>query len=116
MKFSIHPFVIDSKYAGELRNKIGLYQAETRTRKSVFLTMITTFGLQPNSHSTGLVQNDLTMEVLSTSPKPFAPLCENPLPGRQDLPRPESGFAQRIAKSGSSFWGFNFSQQPGLSG
>jgi hypothetical protein len=64
MKFSINPFVIDPKYAEELRNKIGTFRTETRTRKSVFLTMITTFGLQANSYSTGLVQNSITMDSL----------------------------------------------------
>lgn len=64
MKYSINPFIIDKKYAEELRKKIGVFKDETKTRKSVFLTMITTFGLQANIYSAGLVQNDLTMEVL----------------------------------------------------
>ncbi len=64
MKFSINPFVIDKKYADELRNKIGVFRSETKTRKSVFLTMITTFGIAPNSNSLGLVQNDINMEAL----------------------------------------------------
>ena len=64
MKFSINPFVIDSKYAEELRNKVGTFRTETKTRKSVFITLITTFGLQPNSYSTGLVQNDIQMDAL----------------------------------------------------
>lgn len=64
MKFSINPFVIDSKYAEELRNKLGTFRTETKTRKSVFITMISTFGLQPNNYSTGLVQNDIKMDAL----------------------------------------------------
>ena len=64
MKFSINKFVIDAKYVEELRNKIGVFKTETKTRNSVFLTMITTYGLQSNIHSVGLVQNDLTMEDL----------------------------------------------------
>ncbi len=64
MKFSINSFVIDTKYAEELRNKIGVFRAETRTRKSLFLTMITTYGLQQNSNSIGLVQNEIRMEAL----------------------------------------------------
>lgn len=39
-------------------------------RKSVFLTLITTFGLKTNSYSAGLVQNDLRMDVLFTDMKP----------------------------------------------
>jgi len=64
MKYSINPFSIDKRYAEELRNKMGVFRQETNTRKSVFLTMITTFRLKANSYSTGLVQNDLRMDVL----------------------------------------------------
>ncbi|KAA2245854.1 ATPase [Chitinophaga agrisoli] len=64
VKFSINSFTIDKKYADELRRKIGVFREETQTRKSVFLTMITTFGLTNNQYSTSLVQNALTMDVL----------------------------------------------------
>lgn len=64
MKFSINNFKIDKKYAEELRNKIGVFKEETKTRKAIFLTMITTFGLNKNDYSSSLVQNDLTMDVL----------------------------------------------------
>lgn len=64
MEYSINPFTINKKYAQVLRNKIGVFKQETATRKSVFMTMITTFGLKTDSISAGLVQNDLTMDVL----------------------------------------------------
>jgi len=64
MKFSINDFSINKKYAEELRNKVGIFKEETKTRKAVFLTMITTFGLNKNSYSASLIQNDLTMDVL----------------------------------------------------
>jgi uncharacterized protein len=64
MKFSINTFEIDKRYAEELRTKIGVFKTVTKTQKAIFLTLITTFGLHPNSHSNGLVQNDLTMDVL----------------------------------------------------
>lgn len=64
MKFSIHPFIIDKKCASELQDKMGVFKTETGTRKSVFLRMITSFGLQKNNYSDALVQNDLTMDVL----------------------------------------------------
>lgn len=63
MKFSISPFIIDKKYDAELRNKVGAFKAETRTKKSVFLTMLTTYGLQNNSYA-GNVQNDIKMDIL----------------------------------------------------
>ncbi|RLD56143.1 MAG: ATPase [Bacteroidetes bacterium] len=64
IKFSINPYTITKKYASELRNKIGAFKIETGTRKSVFLTMITTYGVQPNIHSIGLIQNELQMDDL----------------------------------------------------
>jgi len=48
----------------ELREKISRFQEETGTRKSVFLAMVTTFGITPNEHSIGLVQNDLALDSL----------------------------------------------------
>jgi AAA+ ATPase superfamily predicted ATPase len=64
VKFSINPYSINKKYASELRNKIGAFKSETATRKSVFLTMITTYGIQQNIHSTGLVQGEVKMDDL----------------------------------------------------
>ncbi|OQX74091.1 MAG: hypothetical protein B6D61_11900 [Bacteroidetes bacterium 4484_249] len=40
------------------------FKLETGTRKSVFLTMITTYGVQQIIHSTGLIQNELQMDDL----------------------------------------------------
>jgi AAA+ ATPase superfamily predicted ATPase len=65
MKFSVDLFTINKKYDAELRNKLGTFKTETQTKKSVFLSMITTFGLQANAYS-GNVQNDLKMDVLFT--------------------------------------------------
>ncbi len=64
MKFSINSFEIDKRYSEELRNKIGVFKTATKTQKAIFLTLITTFGLHPNSRASGLVQNELTMDVL----------------------------------------------------
>ena len=64
MKFSINEFTINKKYAEELRNKVGIFKEETKTRKAIFITMITTFGLNKNSYSTSLIQKDLTMDIM----------------------------------------------------
>lgn len=47
-----------------MRDKISLFKEITGTRKAVFLTMLTTYGLARNGMEGGLVQNDLTMDVL----------------------------------------------------
>jgi len=64
VKFSVNSFSITKSYAENLRNKIGVFRAETKTKKSVFLTMITTYGVDRNKHSTSLVQNEVTMDAL----------------------------------------------------
>ncbi len=64
IKFSINPYTITKSYSENLRNKIGVFRTETKTRKAVFLTFITTYGLMKNKHSVGLVQNEITMDSL----------------------------------------------------
>ena len=64
VKFSVNSFSITKSYAENLRNKIGVFRAETKTKKSVFLTMITTYGVDKNKYSTSLVQNEVTMDAL----------------------------------------------------
>lgn len=64
MKFSLHPFTIDKAYAADLRRKIGVFKSVTATRKSIFLTFITTYGLTQNNYANSLVQQSLTMDVL----------------------------------------------------
>lgn len=68
MKFAIHPFVISRKYEEELIEKLIAFRAHTRTRKAVFLAMITTYGLQQKRTLSNLVQNDLRMDVLFRHP------------------------------------------------
>jgi uncharacterized protein len=61
MKFSINEFTINKKYEMELRNKIGTFRSETKTKKAVFLTLITTFGVKQNEYYGDLVQNEINM-------------------------------------------------------
>lgn len=63
MKFSVGAFTIDKKYDTELKNKVAAFRTEARTKKALFLTMITTYGLKINTYSVN-VQNDLKMDVL----------------------------------------------------
>lgn len=64
MKFSINDFVITKRYFDELRNKIAVFKEHTGTRNAIYLTFITTFGIQQNEYSLTLVQNSLTMDAL----------------------------------------------------
>jgi uncharacterized protein len=64
IKFSGNNFTIDKKYAEELRNKRWVFMERTQTKKSVFLTMLTTFGVKTNEHYLGVVQNQINMSAL----------------------------------------------------
>ncbi|MEM7658206.1 MAG: ATP-binding protein, partial [Bacteroidota bacterium] len=63
MKFSIHEFAIDKRYAATLRNKQGSFRQSTRTKKALFLTMITTYGVAQNQYA-GMIRNELDMNAL----------------------------------------------------
>ena len=64
MKFSKTAFTINKNYYNNLRNKITEFQQETKSKKNVFLTMITTYGINHNQYSAEIVENELTMESL----------------------------------------------------
>ncbi len=64
LKFSIDEFVISKAYSENLRNKILAFKRETKTKKSIFLTMITCYGITKNANFLELVQNDLEMDIL----------------------------------------------------
>ena len=63
MKFSTSTFLIDKKYDQTLRHKKALFQEETKTKKALHTTMITTYGLRENQYA-GNVVNDFHMEIL----------------------------------------------------
>ena len=64
MKFKRTAFNISKSYAEQLRNKILVFSEVSKTKKQIFLTMITSFGTLENKYSQELVDNDLTMDVL----------------------------------------------------
>lgn len=63
MKFGRDQFAIDPSYEDELRHKIDSFISVTGTRKTVILTMITTFGVRHNVHS-GIVQSEIILDDL----------------------------------------------------
>ena len=64
IKFYNTDYIFTKKYAQELRLKMSLFKALSKTKKQIFLTMITTFPIIPNQYSTGLVDQALTMNIL----------------------------------------------------
>ena len=63
MKFSQGEYELTEKYDLELRNKMGSFQAKTKTRKGVSLVMITSYGLKQNAWANG-INAQLTMDNL----------------------------------------------------
>jgi hypothetical protein len=57
-------FAIDKEYAEKLRSKISTFKTVTKTRKAVFLTMITTYGVEKNQYANQLMQNEVRMDDL----------------------------------------------------
>jgi hypothetical protein len=67
IKFANAEFVIDKRYAAQLDAKKQVFAAKTDTRKTLFLTMMTSFGVKKNEYFYNTIQRDLTMEVLFDS-------------------------------------------------
>lgn len=65
IKFSIDTFSIDSNYEKNLRNKVQLFVERTNMKKSIQLTLITTYGLKKNIHS-GIVHKSIILDNLFT--------------------------------------------------
>ncbi len=63
-KYSESIFTIDKKYAADLENKRAIFRQQTKTKKALFITMVTTFGLKSNEYASRLVQNSITMDAL----------------------------------------------------
>ena len=63
MKYSKDMFEITSSEEQKLTARLDTFRAETGTRKSVLLTLISTNGLKHNTHS-GIVQSEVTLDEL----------------------------------------------------
>ena len=63
MKYSNTEYTVGKKEDIALRNKRGAFQRETRTRKAVHLTLVTTYGLKPGMYSS-VFRSSVCMEDL----------------------------------------------------
>ena len=63
IKYAMNPFTISQKYAQQLQQKLASFISATKTKKAVWLVMLTTYGLNPNSYD-GDVVKSLTMDDL----------------------------------------------------
>jgi hypothetical protein len=63
MKYSENEFVIDKKQDENLRNKKAAFMRETKTRKAVHVTMVTTYGVKRNEYWEN-IQSEVIMDDL----------------------------------------------------
>ncbi len=64
IKFHQTSFTITKSYSEKLRAKMAVFKGVSKTKKQIFLTMITSFGMTENKYSQELIDNSLTMDVL----------------------------------------------------
>ena len=64
MKYSDKPFTIDKRFANDLVRKRSVFQRQTNTRRTLFLTMLSPDGLEPNEYATELIAAELDLESL----------------------------------------------------
>jgi hypothetical protein len=64
IKFYNTTWALDQDEASSLREKLATFKTVSRTNKQVFLTLISTFGIKPNSYSVGLVHRSFDLNIL----------------------------------------------------
>lgn len=64
MKFSEKEFVITKRDALNIKKKRSELSRSVASRKNMFITLITTFGVKENEHSRSVMTNQLLMDVL----------------------------------------------------
>jgi uncharacterized protein len=64
IKFYNTEFTLSESDAKALRNQMWVFKAKTKTKKHLMIVLLTTFGMEHNKHSLGLIENILTMDAL----------------------------------------------------
>ena len=64
MKFYNTEFTIDYEYSNSLIKKMNAFRLNTMTKKNLFMTFITTYGLTDNEYQKQIVQNELNLDDL----------------------------------------------------
>lgn len=64
IKFYNDEFSIDANYLKKLRKKESEYRSSTRSKKSIYTNIISTWGLTPNQYSQAIVAKNITMSYL----------------------------------------------------
>jgi uncharacterized protein len=63
-KFYSQPFQLTKAYAAQLQSKTHIFINSTKTKKNVFTTLVTTYGLVENTYSNSIITNQILVEEL----------------------------------------------------
>jgi AAA+ ATPase superfamily predicted ATPase len=64
IKFYDKKFSFSKATTQVIQNKIEVFMRETKTRKTIFPTLITSFGTEKNEYTTGFIQQEISLENL----------------------------------------------------
>jgi hypothetical protein len=64
LKFHNAEFEIKKEYAKQLSEKINIFKEKTKTKKNIFLTLLTANGAKKNEHYLSIVTNQIALEDL----------------------------------------------------
>jgi uncharacterized protein len=64
IKFYADPYVFTKAKADAFRTKRALFQYYTQTRKHIFLSFLSVYGVIDNEHSIGLMDNSIVLDAL----------------------------------------------------
>jgi hypothetical protein len=64
IKYTDKPFAITKDYAEKLKQKLEIFQRITRTKKQIFLALISSSGIRQNSYSEELLCGVVTLDDL----------------------------------------------------
>lgn len=64
MKYHEAKFVINKSYLEKLQNKKVVFREQTKTKKTLFTTMVTTYGVTKNEQYHSIIDNQLTIDDL----------------------------------------------------
>ena len=64
IKFYNDEFILNKEEAEKLKRKRSVFRRVSKTKKQLFLVLISTYGLVPNKHSLGLIDNEISMDDL----------------------------------------------------
>jgi uncharacterized protein len=64
IKWATAEYIISKTYSADLRKKISLFKHYSETKKQVFLTFISTYGVLDNEHRRGLLDKEILLDDL----------------------------------------------------